>query len=197
MGIAATGGSARPDAARGELVQHRPNHHWVIAKGASKKQRKLIYRTIIAHARWVIAHRGMFSKGLLELHVNQLMLAKARLRRLVAPRALTGWTWADVTTYSVTEPGSSTTGQGCVDRGLRDSDLTFAARDYQVPCFGKIQFCYHGRCAIGSRTDSSGPGVASSSFDLNYGLARAIRLPEIAHGGNPGGHATVRWRRMR
>lgn len=111
------------------------------------------------------------------------------------------WHRALITTYSVNEPGSSHTAQGCVERGLRNSDVTFAARSYQVPCGGRAQFCYHKRCVVATRTDTAGGGVKSDSLDLNRGLALALKLPRSvvvsADGSYPGGYASVAWRRVR
>jgi hypothetical protein len=43
------------------------------------------------------------------------------------------WHRSYVTTYSVNEPGSSHTEQGCVSYGLKNWHRTFAARNHQVP----------------------------------------------------------------
>jgi len=107
------------------------------------------------------------------------------------------WHRASVTTYSWAEGGSHA--QACTSRPLQNWHLTFAARDYQARCGQRIQFCYRHRCVVGRRSDSSGPGVAGDSLDLNRGLALALHLPRAnivsADGSYPGGYTTLSWRR--
>jgi hypothetical protein len=109
------------------------------------------------------------------------------------------WQRALITTYSWAEGGSHE--QACTSRPLQNWHRTFAARDYQVPCGGRVQFCYRERCVVGRRTDSSGGGVAYDSLDLNRGLALALHLPSSvitsADGSYSGGYASVAWRRVR
>lgn len=109
------------------------------------------------------------------------------------------WHRSYATTYSWAEGGSHA--QACTSLPLQNSHRSFAARDYQVPCGGRAVFCYRHRCVVGRRTDASGGGVASSSLDLNRGLAVALHIPSSAvvsaDGSYPGGYTWVAWRRVR
>lgn len=54
------------------------------------------------------------------------------------------------------------------------------------PCGTRAEFCYAGRCVVGTREDS-GPYIAGRTFDLTPSLKANLRCPDLCH---------LRWRRL-
>lgn len=54
------------------------------------------------------------------------------------------------------------------------------------PCGTRTEFCYEGRCVIGTRQDS-GPYIAGRTFDLTPSLKAHLGCSDLCH---------LKWRRL-